>query len=82
MVAALPRMMSFMRARVMATFMRRKSRRNPICPSAFSRTREMMMTSRSWPWNPSTVLTLMRWRKGLNDVRCLFCRRHSRICAL
>ena len=57
-----PRMMSFMRALVIATFMRRRSFRNPICPSSLERTREMRITSLSCPWKPSTVFTLIRRR--------------------
>ena len=62
MVGTSPIMMSFMRARVMATFMRRRSDRKPICPSAFALTSDMMMMSRSCPWKPSTVFTVTRLR--------------------
>ena len=42
-----------MRARVMATFMRRRSPRKPIRPLSLARTRLIMITSRSCPWKPS-----------------------------
>ena len=42
-------MMSFILALVIATFMRRRSFRNPICPSSLERTREMRITSLSLP---------------------------------
>ena len=40
---------------ILATFMRRRSFRNPMFPSLLARTRLIRITSRSWPWNPSTV---------------------------
>lgn len=39
--------MSFIRARVIATFMRPRSRRNPMSPLALLRTGEITITSRS-----------------------------------
>jgi hypothetical protein len=46
------------RALVMATFMRRWSRRKP---RDWERTVEIMMKSFSRPWKASTVLTSMEW---------------------
>ena len=48
-VAASPNMTNFIRARVIATFILRKSFRNPICPSSLARTRLIKITSRSCP---------------------------------
>ena len=49
-------------ARVMPTFMRRKSERKPmLLPFPLpARTHEKMTTSFSLPWNPSTVLMSTR----------------------
>ena len=58
-------MISFILALVMATFIRRRSRRKPICPSSLLRTSDTRMTSRSCPWNPSTVFTVRILRNGL-----------------
>ena len=57
-----------MRARVMATFMRRRSPRKPIRPLSLARTRLIMITSRSCPWKPSTVWTVIRRRKFEGNI--------------
>ena len=44
-----PNIISFMRARVIAAFIRRKSLRKQICLSSFARTKLMRMTSCSCP---------------------------------
>ncbi|EJX00914.1 hypothetical protein EVA_10983 [gut metagenome] len=76
-----PKIMSFIRARVIATFIRRRSRRKPIWPSALLRTKEMRITSRSCPWKPSTVLIESRWRKGLKKASFLISARRYCTCA-
>ena len=50
-----PITISFLRARVTATFMRRVSVRNPISHSRLDRTNEITIASFSRPWKPSTV---------------------------
>ena len=65
--------MSFILARVMATFIRRKSRKKPISPLGLLRTREIKIISRSCPWNPSTVLMEIRLRYGLKNGSFLIC---------
>ena len=56
-VSAWPMTISPRRARVIATFMRRASDRNPSRPCVLLRTVLNTITSFSRPWNPSIVLT-------------------------
>ena len=71
-VRALPSTSRHCLGRVMATFMRRTSARKPMRFDAAARTQDTMTTSRSCPWNPSTVDTLTWLRmsrpKALTNV--------------
>ena len=82
MVEASPKIISFIRARVIATFMRRKSFKKPIFPSSLALTKLIKMTSRSCPWKPSTVCTVISLRKGLKKASCLINLRMYCTCAL
>ena len=53
----LPMTISPLRARVMATFKRLGSLKNPIPDFSFERTQVIIMKSFSFPWNESTLAT-------------------------
>lgn len=66
-VAELPNTMSPRRARVIATFSRRASARNPTEPAGFARTALNRITSFSRPWRAWREVS--RSPTGLNGVR-------------
>mmetsp|Transcript_6898 Transcript_6898/g.16299 ORF Transcript_6898/g.16299 Transcript_6898/m.16299 type:complete len:201 (+) Transcript_6898:645-1247(+) len=74
-VLRLPMTMQPHRARVSITFKRRQSDKNPTLPSRLFRTAQKMMTSFSWPWNPSTDSTSSPernfWRPGRSRMSFL-----------